>query len=68
MKQILKLPRRQFFRVAAGAATTLLLAGCEKLSQTEWFPKILGAGESLNQKVHGVLGGRRAMAPSPTSG
>ena len=23
----------------------VLLAGCEKLSQTEWFPKLLGAGE-----------------------
>ena len=54
--------RRQFFRVTLGAAATLLLAGCEKLSQTEWFPKLLGTGESLNQKVHGILGGRRAMA------
>ena len=54
--------RRQFFRVTLGAAATLLLAGCEKLSQTEWFPKLLGAGESVNQKVHGILGGRRAMA------
>ena len=60
--------RRQFFRVTLGAAATLLLAGCEKLSQTEWVPKLLGAGESLNQKVHGILGGRRAMAQefSPT--
>jgi DMSO/TMAO reductase YedYZ molybdopterin-dependent catalytic subunit len=62
MKPIARPPRRQFFRVTLGAAATLVLAGCEKLSQTEWFPKLLGAGESLNQKVHGVLGGRRAMA------
>lgn len=62
MKPVVKLSRRQFFRVTLGAAATFVLAGCEKLSQTEWFPKLLGAGESLNQKVHGVLGGRRAMA------
>ena len=61
MKQV-EPSRRQFFRVTLGAAATLLLAGCEKLSQTEWFPKLLGTGESLNQKVHGILGGRRAMA------
>jgi DMSO/TMAO reductase YedYZ molybdopterin-dependent catalytic subunit len=62
MKPGIEPSRRQFFRVALGAAATLLLAGCEKLSQTEWFPKLLSAGESLNQRVHGVIGGRRAMA------
>jgi DMSO/TMAO reductase YedYZ molybdopterin-dependent catalytic subunit len=62
MKLRIEAPRRKFLRVALGTAATLLLAGCEKLSQTEWFPKVLGGGEDLNQKVHGVLGGRRAMA------
>jgi DMSO/TMAO reductase YedYZ molybdopterin-dependent catalytic subunit len=62
MKLRIEAPRRKFFRVALGTAATALLAGCEKLSQTEWFPKVLGGGEDLNQKVHGALGGRRAMA------
>ena len=62
MKSRTEPARRRFFRFAFGATGTLLLAGCEKLSQTEWFPKLLGAGERLNQKVHGALGGRRAMA------
>jgi DMSO/TMAO reductase YedYZ molybdopterin-dependent catalytic subunit len=62
MKPSIELPRRQFIRVTLGAAASLLLAGCEKLSRTEWFPRLLASGESLNQKVHGVLGGRRAMA------
>jgi DMSO/TMAO reductase YedYZ molybdopterin-dependent catalytic subunit len=62
MKPVAEPSRRQFFRITFGAAATLLLAGCEKLSQTEWFPKLLSAGENLNQKVHGVLGGRRALA------
>jgi DMSO/TMAO reductase YedYZ molybdopterin-dependent catalytic subunit len=54
--------RRQLLRTTLAMGAALLLAGCEKLSQSEWFPKILGAGERLNQKVHGLLGGRRAMA------
>ena len=54
--------RRRFLRVGLGAVAATLLAGCEKLSQTEWFPRLLGAGESLNRKVHGVLGARKAMA------
>src|SRR5450631_71378 len=62
MKPSIELPRRQFIRATFGAAASLLLAGCEKLSRSEWFPRLLGKGESLNQKVHGVLGGRRAMA------
>jgi DMSO/TMAO reductase YedYZ molybdopterin-dependent catalytic subunit len=62
MKPGIEPPRRQFLRVSFCAAATLLLAGCEKLSQTDWFPKLLGAGESLNQKLHGVLGRRKAMA------
>jgi len=62
MKPTTESARRRFFRISLGAVAASLLAGCEKLSQTEWFPKLLGAGETLNQKVHGVLGARRAMA------
>jgi DMSO/TMAO reductase YedYZ molybdopterin-dependent catalytic subunit len=54
--------RRRFFaRVGAGAAT-LLLAGCDRLSQTEWFPKVLNGAESLNRKVGATVAGRKAMA------
>ena len=62
MKSLAELSRRRFFRHTAGAAAVLLLAGCEKLSQSEWFPKLLASGERLNQKVQGALGGRRSMA------
>jgi DMSO/TMAO reductase YedYZ molybdopterin-dependent catalytic subunit len=54
--------RRQFLRTTLATGAALFLAGCEKLSQSEWFPKLLGAGERLNQKVHGLIGGRTAMA------
>ena len=54
--------RRRFLRASAAAAGALALAGCEKLSHSEWFPRVLGAGERLNRKVQQALGGRRSMA------
>jgi len=62
MKPSAELERRRFFRHGFAGAGALLLAGCERLSHSEWFPKLLGAGESLNQKVQGALGGRHSMA------
>ncbi len=52
--------RRAFFRMLAGACT-IALAGCQRLSQSAWFPKILGAGETASEAAaHGIA--RRAMA------
>ena len=62
MKHATEPRRRRFLRTTFAAAGALLLAGCEKLSQSKWFPKILAAGEDLNQNVHQAIGGRRAMA------
>ena len=55
------LSRRQLLLRTLGAASALLLGGCERLSRTEWFPKVLGAAESVNQAVHKMIG-RKAMA------
>jgi len=40
--------RRRFFRRAAAAAGTMLLTGCQRLSESEWFPKVLSVGEKLS--------------------
>jgi DMSO/TMAO reductase YedYZ molybdopterin-dependent catalytic subunit len=56
-----KLSRRQLLLRAVGATSGVMLAGCERLSRTEWFPKVLGAGEALNQAAHKSIA-RRAMA------
>jgi DMSO/TMAO reductase YedYZ molybdopterin-dependent catalytic subunit len=56
-----KLSRRQLLLRTAGIASGFLLGGCERLSRTEWFPKVLGAGESVNRAVHKAIG-RKAMA------
>ncbi len=55
------LPRRAFFRALA-AVGTVALAGCERLSKTDWFPKILGVGETATKGAAHLLTSRKAMA------
>ena len=62
MKQRVELSRRRFLARAFGAAGVLGLSGCDALSNTEWFPEVLGAGEKLTQAAHHLIGSRRAMA------
>jgi DMSO/TMAO reductase YedYZ molybdopterin-dependent catalytic subunit len=53
--------RRFVLRVAAGFAA-LVTAGCERLSKTEWFPKVLGVGESLSSGAQHLVSSRKSMA------
>ncbi|MEO5701447.1 MAG: molybdopterin-binding protein [Casimicrobiaceae bacterium] len=53
--------RRRFLQRMVAGAGALVLAGCDRLSTTTWFPKVLGSAERLNLAVaHSV--GRKAMA------
>jgi len=54
--------RRRFLTRTVAAAATLLTAGCERLSQTEWFPKVLSAGETASSVVAHAVTSRKAMA------
>ena len=54
--------RRRFLARALGAVGTLGLAGCERLSHTEWFPKVLGAGETASAAVARAVTSRTSMA------
>jgi DMSO/TMAO reductase YedYZ molybdopterin-dependent catalytic subunit len=54
--------RRRFFARLAGGAAAVALAGCQKLSQSEWFPKVLGVGERLSAAAGTLVAGRKAMA------
>jgi DMSO/TMAO reductase YedYZ molybdopterin-dependent catalytic subunit len=54
--------RRRFLARTIGAAGTFVLAGCERLSQSEWFPKVLGAGEAASSAVAHAVTSRRSMA------
>jgi len=54
--------RRRFIACAAGATSAMALAGCDRLSSTDWFPKVLRSGQTLSRSVHRVLGARPSMA------
>ncbi|MDB5761121.1 MAG: oxidoreductase molybdopterin binding domain protein [Herminiimonas sp.] len=54
--------KRKFFRRTLGGLGALLLAGCDRISGSEWFPKVMSAGESLSKSVHKTLVSRKSMA------
>ena len=61
------LSKRQFLRNALAGAGAVLLAGCDKLAHTSWFPKVLASGESISRGVQTTLLGRKAMAQEFTA-
>jgi DMSO/TMAO reductase YedYZ molybdopterin-dependent catalytic subunit len=54
--------RREFLAHAVASVSAFALAGCDRLGESVWFPKMLKAGESLSEGVHRLIGGRRSMA------
>ena len=54
--------RRRFFARAFGAAGALLLGGCERLSESTWFPKVLGAGETASAAFANLVTPKMALA------
>jgi DMSO/TMAO reductase YedYZ molybdopterin-dependent catalytic subunit len=62
MKRQAELSRRRFLARTFGATGALALSGCDALSRTEWFPKILEAGEKLSSVAQHLVAPRRAMA------
>lgn len=54
--------KRQFLGRALAGVSALALAGCDRLTMSPWFSKVLELGESLNQGVHQLAGGRISMA------
>ena len=62
MKQRAEHSRRRFLARAFGAAGALALSGCDALSRTEWFPKVLETGEKLSEAAQHLIAPRRAMA------
>lgn len=51
--------RRRFIFRLAGSTGMLALAGCDKLSQSHWFRKLLGSAEFLNHAVQPLVSGQR---------
>jgi DMSO/TMAO reductase YedYZ molybdopterin-dependent catalytic subunit len=59
--------RRRFIRGLAASLAALGVAGCDRLSQSEWFPKVLESAEKLNERTAKIVTGRRAMAQEFTA-
>ena len=54
--------RRRFLGRMLAASGSLLLAGCDRLSQTEWLPNVLSSAEKLTQAAQKLIMPRNAMA------
>jgi DMSO/TMAO reductase YedYZ molybdopterin-dependent catalytic subunit len=57
-----KLTRRSLMTRFLAGASLMVLSGCEKLSETTWFPKVLGLGEKATYKIQRLVLSRKAMA------
>jgi DMSO/TMAO reductase YedYZ molybdopterin-dependent catalytic subunit len=54
--------RRRFLRHLVVGMSGALLAGCDALSRTQWFPKVLEMGEHLSRGTQHLLTSRKSMA------
>jgi DMSO/TMAO reductase YedYZ molybdopterin-dependent catalytic subunit len=54
--------RRRFFARTIGAAGALLLGGCQRLSESAWFPKVLGTGEAVSEAFADLVTPKMALA------
>jgi DMSO/TMAO reductase YedYZ molybdopterin-dependent catalytic subunit len=57
-----KLTRRSLMTRLLAGVSVIVLSGCEKLSDTTWFPKVLGLGEKATYKIQRLILSRKAMA------
>jgi DMSO/TMAO reductase YedYZ molybdopterin-dependent catalytic subunit len=54
--------RRRFLERVAALGGISLLAGCDRLSRTEWFPRILESAEKLSHGAQRLVTSRKSMA------
>jgi len=57
-----KITRRGIMARLAGGAGLLFLGGCSKMSESTWFPKVLGLGEKATHKIQRLIIPDKAMA------
>jgi DMSO/TMAO reductase YedYZ molybdopterin-dependent catalytic subunit len=55
--------RRTFLRGTAVAATSLVLGGCDSLSQTPWFRRFLSSAEYLTRSAQRLVLSEQDLAP-----
>ncbi|WP_298266793.1 molybdopterin-binding protein [Geobacter sp.] len=62
MSEKSRLTRRNFLTRLFVAASATALGGCQKLSESPWFVKILGFGEKATRRVQRLVLPRKAVA------
>jgi len=62
MKSERAMERRRFLKGTLGAASLVALSGCDNLTQSSWFPSILGKAERLTEAVQRGITPRNALA------
>ncbi len=62
MSDSVKITRRSLLARMFAGACAVVLAGCDKLSESVWFPRVLGVGEKASHRVHKLILPRKAMA------
>ena len=50
--------RRSFLRMAFMGTAGILVAGCDRISQSGWGTRVLGSAEGLNRRVQALLAPR----------
>lgn len=62
MKPKTTMKRRQFLKGALGTASLVALAGCDNLTQSQWFPAILNKAEKLTELAQRTITPAGALA------
>lgn len=57
-----RITRRGLMKRCLAGASLLLFGGCQRLSESTWFPKVLGIGEKVTYGTQRLLVRRKAMA------
>ncbi|MFK2903852.1 molybdopterin-binding protein [Dyella ginsengisoli] len=58
--------RRSFIRMAIMGTAGIIVAGCDRISQSDWGPKVLNKAQGLNRRVQALLAPSSAMAKEYT--
>lgn len=64
---LIKPVRRWFFKHVLAASGALVLAGCDRLSRSELFPRILEGGEKLSDVAQHLMTARQSLAQEFTA-
>src|ERR1044072_1208950 len=66
MKPEHTMKRRQFLKGTLGAASLVAVAGCDNLTQSGWFPSLLGLTEKVTDRAQRAITPADALAKEYT--